>query len=183
MKTLKLKFRSAILSFIFLFLICIVAISCQDKQAQEELNKFKQSETLKATNIELAKKFYKHLDAVQLDSLRALFVPDTKIYYESGDPISFNDIAPLIKMFYASFPDYKHEFDDIIATDDKVIFRITYSGTFKNPFMEIKPNGTKFKYKGIQIFQFADNMVTNFWAVEDELGMMQQLGMELQMKE
>ena len=49
--------------------------------------------------------------------------------------------------------------------------------------MEIKPNGTKFKYKGIQIFQFADNMVTNFWAVEDELGMMQQLGMELQMKE
>ncbi len=163
-------------------LILLAGTSCQDKQAQEELNKFKQSETLKATNIELAKKFYKHLDAVQLDSLRALFAPDVKIYYESGDPISFNDIAPLIEMFYASFPDYKHEFDDIIATDDKVIFRITYSGTFTNPFMEIKPNGTKFKYKGIQIFQFANNKVTNFWAVEDELGMMTQLGMELKPK-
>jgi len=167
---------------LLLFLICIVAISCQDKQAQEELNKYKQSESLKTTNIELAKKFYKHLDAVQLDSIKALCAPDAKIYYESGDPISFDDIAPLIKMFYASFPDYKHEFDDIIATDDKVVFRITYSGTFTNPFMEIKPNGTKFKYKGIQIFQFANNKMANFWAVEDELGMMTQLGMELKPK-
>jgi len=174
-----LKFTSLLVIIILLF----ISISCQDKQAQEELNKFKQSETLKATNIELAKKFYKHLDAVQLDSLRAILTPDAKIYYESGDSISFNDIAPLIEMFYASFPDYKHEFGDIIADDDKVVFRITYSGTFTNPFMEIKPNGTKFKYKGIQIFQFADNKVTNFWAVEDELGLMTQLGFELQMKE
>ena len=153
--------------------------SCQDKQTKDELAKFKQAETLKVNNIELAKKFYKHLDAVQLDSLRALCAPNAKIYYESGDPVSFNDIEPLIKMFYTSFPDYKHEFEDIIAADDKVVFRISYSGTFTNPFMEIKPNGVKFKYKGIQIFQFANDKVTNFWAVEDELGMMTQLGMEL----
>lgn len=173
---------SKYLGGLLLFILCIVAISCQDKQAQEELNKFKQSETLKTTNIELAKKFYKYLDAVQLDSLKALCAPDAKIYYESGDPISFDDIAPLIKMFYASFPDYKHEIDEIIATDDKVVFRITYSGTFTNPFMEIKPNRTKFRYKGIQIFQFTNNKLTNFWAVEDELGLMTQLGMELKPK-
>jgi len=159
--------------------ILLVLSSCQDKQTKEELAKYKQTEALKATNIELAKKFYKHLDAVQLDSLRVLCAPDAKIYYESGDPISFSDIEPLIKMFYTSFPDYKHEYDDMIAADDKVVFRISYSGTFTNPFMEINPNGAKFRYKGIQIFQFANNRVTNFWAVEDELGMMTQLGMEL----
>jgi predicted ester cyclase len=158
--------------------LCFI-ISCQDKQTKDELAKFKQAETLKATNIELAKKFYKHLDAVQLDSMRVLFAPDAKIYYESGDPISFSDIEPLIKMFYTSFPNYKHEFEDIVAADDKVVFRISYSGTFTNPFMEMKPNGVKFRYKGIHIFQFANNKVTNFWAVEDELGMMTQLGMEL----
>jgi len=164
----------------FIFCITLIALnSCQDKQTKDELAKFKQAETLKVNNIELAKKFYKHLDAVQLDSLRALCAPNAKIYYESGDPISFNDIEPLIKIFYTSFPDYKHEFEDIIAADDKVVFRISYSGTFTNPFMEMKPNGVKFKYKGIQIFQFANDKVTNFWAVEDELGMMTQLGMEL----
>ncbi len=164
----------------FIFCIILIAMnSCQDKQTKDELAKFKQAETLKANNIELAKKFYKHLDAVQLDSMRLLCAPDIKIYYESGDPVSFSDIEPLVRMFYTSFPDYKHEFDEIFATDDKVVFRISYSGTFTNPFMEINPNGAKFRYKGIQVFQFANNKVTNFWAVEDELGMMTQLGMEL----
>jgi predicted ester cyclase len=163
---------------IFLVLL-MVLFSCKEKQTKDEFSKFKQTETLKATNIELAKKFYKHLDAVQLDSLRALCAPNVKIYYESGDPISLSDIEPLIKIFYTSFPDYKHEFEDIIAADDKVVFRISYSGTFTNSFMEVKPSGAKFRYKGIQIFQFANNKVTNFWAVEDELGMMTQLGMEL----
>jgi predicted ester cyclase len=165
---------------VFMVLLAVL-FSCQDKQTNDELAKLKQAETLKAANIELAKKFYKHLDAVQLDSLRVLFAPDAKIYYESGAPISFSDIEPLIKTFYTSFPDYKHEFEDIIATDDKVVFRISYSGTFTNPFMEMNPNGKKFKYNGIQIFQFAHNKVTNFWAVEDELGMMTQLSLKLKL--
>ena len=159
--------------------ILILMSSCQDTQTKDELAKFKQAETLMATNVELAKKFYKHLDAVQLDSMNALCAPDMKIYYESGEPVSFSDIEPLIKMFYTSFPDYKHEIEDIIAADDKVVCRISYSGTFTNPFMEMNPNGVKFRYKGIQIFQFANSKVTNFWAVEDELGLMTQLGSEL----
>ena len=172
MKTFKL-------SGLFLCGIFIVMSSCQDKQTKDDLAKFKQAETLKATNIELAKKFYKHLDAVQLDSMKALCAPDMKIYYESGEPASFSDMEPFIKMFYTSFPDYKHEIEDIIAADDKVVCRISFTGTFTNPFMEMSPSGEKFKYKGIQIFQFANSKATNFWIVEDELGMMTQLGLEL----
>ena len=153
--------------------------SCQDTQTKDELANFKQAETLMATNIELAKKFYKHLDAVQMDSMKALCAPDMKIYYESGEPVSLSDMEPAIKMFYTSFPDYKHEIEDIIAAGDKVVCRIAFTGTFSNPFMDMSPSGVKFRYKGIQIFQFANSKVTNFWAVEDELGLMTQLGLEL----
>ena len=45
--------------------------------------------------------------------------------------------------------------------------------------MGFKPTGLKLRYKGIQIFQFKNEKAINFWAVEDELGMMTQLGMEL----
>ena len=162
--------------------ILLVAFSCQDKQAQEELNKFKQAELLKASNIELAKKFYKYLDELNFDTLRAICDPDIKVYYESGDPVSFTDMEPFIKMFYGAFPDYKHQIDDIYAADDKVIVRLTYTGTHTNDFMEMKPTGNKFKYKGIQIFQFANNKAINGWIVEDELAMMTQLGMELKPK-
>jgi predicted ester cyclase len=165
-------------SFLLPVVFCFM-ISCQDKQTIDELAKFKQAETLKATNIELAKKFYKHLDAVQLDSITALCVPDMKGYYESGEPASFSDMEPFIKMFYTSFPDYKHEIEDIIAADDKVVCRISFTGTSTNPFMGMSPSGEKFRYVGIQIFQFANSKVTNFWAVEDELGLMMQLGLEL----
>lgn len=159
--------------------ILLAGISCQDQQTLNELTEFQQMKTKEANNIELAKKFYKYLDAVQLDSIRLLLAPEIKIYYQSGEPVTFSDMEPAIKMFYASFPDYKHEFEDIIAADDKVVFRISYSGTFLNPFMEMNPTGARFSYKGIQIFQFADEKVTNFWAVEDELGLMTQLGLEL----
>lgn len=36
----------------------------------------------------------------------------------------------------------------------------------------MNPTGKSFSYKGIQIFQFSDDKVTNFWTVEDELGLM-----------
>jgi len=165
-------------SVLLLLAFCCM-ISCQDKKSMDELEKFKQAETLKTANIELAKKFYKHLDAVQLDSLKVLFAPGMKGYYQSGEPAPFSDMEPFIKMFYTAFPDYKHEIDGIIAADDKVVVRVTFSGTFTNSFMEMNPSGEKFRYKGIQIFQFVNGKVTNFWVVEDELALMTQLGLEL----
>jgi len=167
---------------ILAFFVLIVMTSCQDKQASEEFAKFKHAESLKASNIELAKQFYKYLDAGNLDSLRTMCTSDAKIFYESGSPISFADMEPLIKIFYTSFPNYKHDIQDLIAADDKVIARLSYSGTFAKKFMDIKPNAAKFSYKGIHIFQFANNKMSNLWGVEDELGMMTQLGMELKPK-
>ena len=45
--------------------------------------------------------------------------------------------------------------------------------------MGMSPTGEKFRYKGIQVIQFADGKVINFWGVEDELALMTQLGLEL----
>jgi predicted ester cyclase len=163
-------------------LIVLLTNSCQDQQAKEQLTKFQQAELMKANNIEVAKKLYKYLDEVNLDTVRALCSPDVKIYYESGPPASIKDIEPLVKLYYKTFPDYKHEIEDIFAENDKVVIRIGYSGTLSETFMDIKPNGQKFTYKGIHIFQLASNKVINWWAVEDELGMMTQLGMELKQK-
>lgn len=172
------KYFIAILSCFMLVFI----YSCQDKQAKDELAKFKDSESLEAKNISIAKKFYKYLDALQLDSVKSIITPDAKFFYESGDPISWNDIQPLVIMYYTSFPDYKHEIEDIFAAEDKVVVRFTGSATHTSKFMEIDPTGIKIKYKCIDILQFANNKLTNFWAVEDELGMMTQLGLELKPK-
>lgn len=170
------------LSYIFgmlLFGILITMSSCQDQESLEKLAMFEEAENLKAENIELARKFYKHLDAGQMDSLEALCAPEIKVYYQSGDPASFSDMVPFIKMFYEAFPDYVHNIEGIIAADDKVVVRVSFEGTFENAFMDLNPSGERFRYKGIQIFQFTEGMLKNMWIVEDELALMTQLGLEL----
>jgi predicted ester cyclase len=159
--------------------ILITLTSCQDQQAMEELARFQDAEKLKAENTELARIFYKHLDALQIDSLEALCAPDVKIYYQSGEPALFSEMVPFIKMFYEAFPDYVHKIEGVIAADDKVVVRVSFEGTFTNTFMEMSPSGEKFRYKGIQIFQFTNGKLKNMWVVEDELALMTQLGLEL----
>ena len=157
----------------------IILSSCQDRQILEELARYEQADYLKADNSRLARKFYQHLDAVQIDSLEALCAPDVQIYYQSGDPVAFSDMVPYIKMFYEAFPDYTHNIEGIIAADDKVVARVSFEGTFENTFMNLEPDGEKFKYKGIQIFQFENCKVKKMWIVEDEVTLMTQLGLDL----
>jgi predicted ester cyclase len=139
-------------------------------------------ESVESKNIELVKRFYQYVDTGKLDEARAFFDSKAKIFYESGDPVSFDEMVPLIKMFYSSFPDYKHVIEDIFAAGDKVAVRLSYSGTFKNSFMGFDPNGMSFKYVGVHIFQLKNGKAFVFWGVEDELGMMTQLGLELKPK-
>ena len=129
--------------------------------------------------VEQVKRFYEYVDSGKLEALGTLFAPKAKIFYESAEPVSLDDMIPVIKMFYGSFPDFKHVIEDIFEVGDKVVARLYFSGTFKNSFMGFSPNGSSFKYVGVHIFQFSDGRVSNVWAVEDELGMMAQLGLEL----
>jgi uncharacterized protein (TIGR02246 family) len=143
----------------------------------------KRAETAKTSNIDLARKFNAYLDEQNFDGLRSISDPGLKIYYESGDPASLNDMEPFVKSYYQSFPDYTHEIEDVFAADDKAVARVAFSGTHINEFTGIKPTGEKFRYKGIQIYQFKDDKICNLWIVEDELSMMTQLGLELKSKE
>ena len=136
-------------------------------------------ESVESKNIELVKRFYQYIDTGKIDEARAIFDSKAKIFYESGNTVSFDEMVPLIKMFYSSFPDYKHGIEDIFAAGDKVAVRLSYTGTFKKSFMGFDPNGMSFKYVGVHIFQFKNGKAFIFWGVEDELGMMSQLGLEL----
>ncbi len=174
MKTIKFNFL--VLSGLFLFLLN----SCQNNKIEEELNKFQNIETLETENIEVVKKFYSFLDDVNLESLEGLLAIEHEVYFQSmHEPFILEDMKPLIEMYYTSFPDYKHEIENIFAADDKVVVQIKYMGTHSNKFMELDPTGNKFEYKGIAVFQLFENKISKFWVVEDELTMMTQLGLEL----
>jgi steroid delta-isomerase-like uncharacterized protein len=83
----------------------------------------------------------------------------------------------LVTTLTTAFPDSHFTVEDIIATGDKVVGRITWSGTHKGDFLGIPPTGKAFKVSHIQIFRFAGGKIVEHWAVRDDLGMLRQLGL------
>ncbi len=89
----------------------------------------------------------------------------------------------MIPLFYGAFPDYAHTIDDIFAKGDKVVARMTFTGTHKNEFQGIPPTGNTIEYTGIQIWKIMNGKIAEAWDQEDTLTMMMQLGMELKPRE
>jgi len=73
-------------------------------------------------------------------------------------------------------PDFWVTIEDLIAEGDKVVMRITCGGTHQGAWLGIPPTGKQFAETGIYIFRIAGGKVVERWGNQDDLGMLQQLG-------
>jgi steroid delta-isomerase-like uncharacterized protein len=83
----------------------------------------------------------------------------------------------LVMTLTTAFPDSRFIVDDVIAAGDKVVGRITWSGTHRGDFLGIPATGKAFTVTHIQIYRFAGGKMVEHWAVRDDLGMLRQLGL------
>ena len=74
------------------------------------------------------------------------------------------------------FPDYQTVIDDLIAEGDKVVARITMSGTHTGVFMGIPATGKYVEFTGIYIAQIANGKIAEHWGEEDGVSLLAQLG-------
>ena len=80
------------------------------------------------------------------------------------------------KMFRSAFPDLNVTVEDLIAEGDKVVARVTTTGTHKGDFMGIPATGRSISVKEFHIVRILNGKAVEHWGLEDSLGMMQQLG-------
>jgi predicted ester cyclase len=81
--------------------------------------------------------------------------------------------------FRAIFADTHLVIEDMIAEADKVVARLTASGTHKGAFSGIQPTGKKVTWTAIVIGRCSGGKLVEMWSNEDALGRLQQLGVEL----
>src|SRR5262249_37294086 len=74
------------------------------------------------------------------------------------------------------FPDIHFTVEREIADGDKVAVRWLITGTHQGPFLGVPPTGKHVQDQGIDIFHIADNKILEIWVNENDLGLMQQLG-------
>ena len=77
----------------------------------------------------------------------------------------------------AGFSDAHYEIEDMIAEGDMVACRITVSGTHDGDFQGTPPTGKRFSVDHVHWHRLADGKLVERWAVRDDLGAAQQLGM------
>jgi steroid delta-isomerase-like uncharacterized protein len=93
-----------------------------------------------------------------------------------GIPQGREGVKQLATMMRNAFPDFKATIEDIIAEGDKVVIRMTWSGTQKGEFMGVPPTGKSVSFGVLDIIRVSGGKFVEHWGQMDSMGMMQQLG-------
>jgi steroid delta-isomerase-like uncharacterized protein len=107
-----------------------------------------------------------------------LLAPDFVEHEElpPGIPSDREGVKQMTTMMRIAFQDFKATIEDIIAQGNRMVIRMTWSGTQKGEFMGIAPTGKSISVGVIDIMRIADGKVVEHWGQMDSMGMMQQLG-------
>ncbi len=66
--------------------------------------------------------------------------------------------------------------EDVVAEDDKVLLRWSFSGKHSGAIMGTPPTGKLITVGGMNLFRFSDGKIVEFWVNADDLGELRQLG-------
>lgn len=158
------------------------AAGCQDKAATAELEKYKAQAALEEENKALALRF---TDAYQKGDIAAIKEICSPAFIEHGvgQDFSLEQAIDILKGNMAIFSDFTIIPEDTIAKGDKVAVRYRLKVTHTGEGLGIPPTGKKAESTGIEILRFENGKIAEAWSVEDILGLLTQLDIELKPKE
>lgn len=78
--------------------------------------------------------------------------------------------------FLAAFPDYRETVHDLIAAGDRVVARITFSGTHRGELFGLPATGRAVSAGGMAFLRIAGGKVVEQWTEADLVGLFRQLG-------
>jgi len=89
------------------------------------------------------------------------------------------DKAGMINFYTAlvgGFPDLTINIDDLVGEGDKVVWRVTASGTHTGPFQGIPPTGKSVKFGTHYTFRIENGKIVERWSTIDRLAVLVQIG-------
>ena len=124
------------------------------------------------------RKAYQAVNQQNLSSFIDEFIDPHQVDHSAppGLPGGIEGARQFAGMFLTAFPDMHFTVEDMIAEGDKVVARITMSGTQQGAFMGIPPTGKHVAWTAIDINRVAGGKSVEHWMEMDALVLMQQLG-------
>jgi predicted ester cyclase len=75
-----------------------------------------------------------------------------------------------------AFPDWHNRIDEVISCGDRVVTRMTWSGTHEGRLMDVEPTGAHVEYVGVAIFRLSERKIVEAWVVGDTQELWRALG-------
>ena len=85
-------------------------------------------------------------------------------------------VKQFVSVVLQAFPDLHYTVEDLVAEGDKIVARLTLSGTQQGAFMGIPATGKHATISDIEIFRITNGKAVECWVQVDFLGLLQQLG-------
>lgn len=97
-------------------------------------------------------------------------------FAQNGVAIGVHKFRESMTEFLRSFPDMRVTIEDLIAVQDKVLARVTYSGTHLGDYRGIPPTRRAISVTGLELFLVGDGRIVQHWHETDHLGILEQIG-------
>lgn len=172
------------LSIIAAVILLCFSVSCQNKAEKAELEKVKAQKATEEQNKQVARDFFAAIDRQDFTKLKELLAGDFALS-DPGSPAPLNaeTLFSVIRDHYTAFPDWRHEIQDVMGEGEKVTVRLMQYGTHKAAYSGIPATGNQVHMAALHVGRIVNGKIKEWCAVEDYLGLMTQLGMELKPKE
>ena len=102
---------------------------------------------------------------------------EDKIIDELFAPRAARRVKRLFAEFRSAFPDWQEETVELVAEGNTVAGRFKCSGTHKGVFLGEAPTGKRMEVEEVFFLRAEDGKFVDFWALEDSMGRMRQLGL------
>ena len=128
-------------------------------------------------NKALVRRFWEDLvgtgDPLVADEVLA---PNYTVHYAGNPQMDRDGFMQFLGALRDAFPDVTVTVEDLVAEEDEVAARWTWSGTQKGRFLDIPATDEAVVGSGIGLFRIADGRIVEDFVQEDTFGLLQQLG-------
>jgi predicted ester cyclase len=117
------------------------------------------------------------LPAADIEALSKVVDPDC-VNHDSapGTPQGFEGVKQTVLWLHAAFGQQRYDVHHVTADGDTVVIHATMHARHSGEFLGIPPTGRDVALRSMHVIRYRDGRQVETWALQDRLGLMQQLG-------
>ena len=96
-------------------------------------------------------------------------------HYGSEDVVGVQGFKEEYKPVFTAFPDFRGRIEVLIGEGDKIGASFVWEGTHRDDFQGIAATGKQVAVSGTGIYRIQNGKIAEIWAIDDGLGLVQQL--------